>query len=89
MPDITVTITDIEKKSLDYICVGISTFTDNWLTNRARKAMEEIIALNTAHCNANSVAIAVGEAAQIDQAYSLGVIKTAEQRAIDAAAESK
>ncbi len=31
MPDITVTITDIEKKSLDYICVGISTFTDNWL----------------------------------------------------------
>tara|TARA_B100001113_G_C20950703_1_gene553022 strand:+ start:538 stop:807 length:270 start_codon:yes stop_codon:yes gene_type:complete len=89
MPDITVTITDIEKKSLDYICVGISTFTDNWLTNRARKAKEEIIALNTAHCNANSVAIAVGEAAQIDQAYSLGVIKTAEQRAIDAAAESK
>jgi len=59
------------------------------VTNRARKAKEEIIALNTAHCNANSVAIAVGEAAQIDQAYSLGVIKTAEQRAIDAAAESK
>lgn len=89
MPDITVTITDNEKKSLDYVCVGISTFTDNWLKNRARKAKEEIIALNTTHCNANSIAIAVGESAQIDQAYSLGVIKTALQRDIDAAASDK
>ena len=44
------------------------------------KAIDEIVALNTAHCNANGIAIAVGAAAQVDQAYSLGVIKTAEQR---------
>jgi len=88
MPDITISITDTEKKALDYICAGISTYADDFLTNRARKAKEEIITLNTAHCNANSIAIAVGESAQIDQAYSLGVVKTAHQRDIDAASDS-
>ena len=89
MPDITVSITDTEEKALNYICVGISTYTDNFIKNRARKAIEEIVALNTAHCNANEIAIGVGVTAQVDQAYSLGIIKTAEQRNIDAAAESK
>ena len=89
MPDITVSITDTEEKALNYICVGITTYTDNFIKNRARKAIDEIVALNTAHCNANSIAIGVGVTAQVDQAYSLGVVKTAEQRNIDAAAENK
>ena len=89
MPDITVSITDTEEKALNYICVGITTFTSNWLKNRARKAIDEIVALNTAHCNENGIAIGVGVTAQVDQAYSLGVIKTAVQRNIDAAAENK
>ena len=80
MPDITVSITDTEEKALNYICVGIATYTDNFIKNRARKAIEEIVALNTAHCNANSIAIAVGEDAQVQQAYDLGIIKTAAQR---------
>ena len=89
MPDITFSITDTEEKALNYVCVGIATYTDNFITNRARKAIDEIVALNTAHCNANNIAIGVGVTAQVDQAYSLGVIKTAEQRNIDAAAEIK
>ena len=89
MPDITVSITDTEEKALNYICVGIATYTDNFIKNRARKAIDEIVALNTADCNANSIAIGVGVTAQVDQAYSLGVVKTAEQRNIDAAAENK
>ena len=89
MPDITVSITDTEEKALNYICVGIATYTDNFIKNRARKAIDEIVALNTAHCNANSIAIGVGVTAQVDQAYSLGIVKTAEQRNIDAAATDK
>ena len=88
MPDITTSITDLEKKALDFICADISEYADNFLTNRARKAKEEIIALNTAHCNANSIAIAVGEAAQVEQAYSLGVIKTAAANMAERAADS-
>ena len=78
--DYTITLTDTEKKSMEYIAVDVDEWITNAAQNRARIAKEEIIALNTAHCNANSIAIAVGEDAQIAQAYSLGVVKTAAQR---------
>ena len=78
--DYTITITDTQKKGLEYIAADI----DDWITNaataRASVAIAEIIGLNTAHCNANSIAIAVGEDAQVTQAYTLGVVKTAVDR---------
>ena len=75
--DYTVTLSNLEQKSLEYIAVDV----DEWLTNagknRARIATDSIIALNTAHCNANGIAIAVGEEAQVNQAYELGVVAKA------------
>ena len=68
--DYTITLTDTEKKSMEYIAADVKDWIDNAATNRARIAKEEIIAINTKHCNANSIAIAVGEAAQVDQAYT-------------------
>ena len=76
----TITLTDTEKKSMDYITTDIDDWITNVAKNRARIAKEEIISLNTAHCNANNIAIAVGEDAQITQAYDLGVVKTQAQR---------
>jgi len=35
------------------------------------------------HCNENDIALAVGKAAQINQAFELGVVKTALQREVD------
>jgi len=78
--DYTITLTDTEKKSMEYIAADVDDWITNVSTNRARLAKEEIISLNTAHCNKNSVAIAVGEDAQVTQAYTLGVIKTAADR---------
>jgi len=80
MANYTITLTDTETKSLEYVAESNQDWIDNAAKNRARIAKEEIISLNTAHCNANSIAIAVGEAAQVDQAYTLGVVKTAEDR---------
>ena len=77
MPDITVSITDTEQKALEYVMVDINAWTDNAVTNRARIAKDEIISLLVAHCNANSIAIATGEDAQITQAYDLGVVTKA------------
>ena len=74
--DYTITLTDTEKKSMDYISSDIDEWITNAAKNRARIAKEEIISLNTAHCNKNSIAIAVGEDAQVTQAYTLGVVKT-------------
>ena len=76
----TITLTDTEKKSMDYITTDINAWITNAAQNRARISKEEIISLNTAHCNANDIAIAVGENAQVTQAYDLGVVKTQAER---------
>lgn len=85
MPNITVSLTDTENKCMEYAAVSVQDWADNALTNRARVAKDEIIALLVAHCNANSVSIATGEDAQITQAYELGVVKTAAVRAAEEA----
>ena len=77
MPNITVSLTDTENKALEYAAVSVQDWIDNAATNRARIAKDEIIAKLVEHCNANSVALAVGEDAQVTQAYDLGVVDTA------------
>ena len=80
MANYTVTLTDTETKSLEYAATSNQDWIDNAVKERARIAKEEIISLNTAHCNKNSIAIAVGEDAQVTQAYTLGVVKSAADR---------
>ena len=75
MPDITISITDTEQKALETVMTDIQEWTDNAVTNRARIAKEEIINLLVAHCNANSIAIATGEDAQVTQAYDVGIVE--------------
>ena len=80
MANYTITLTDTETKSLEYVAASNQDWIDNAAKERARKAKVEIISLNTAHCNKNGVAIAVGEDAQVTQAYTLGVVKKAADR---------
>ena len=77
MAEIKVTLTDTELKCLEYAAASPQDWADNALTNRARIAKDEIIAALVAHCNANNVAIATGEDAQVTQAFDLKVVKTA------------
>ena len=77
MPEIKVTLTDTELKCLEYAAASPQDWADNALTNRARIAKDEIIAALVAHCNANSVALAVGEDKQVAQAFELKVVQTA------------
>ena len=73
-------LTDIEDKALSFVAYSQKDWIDNATKNRARLAKEEIIALNTAHCNANNIQIATGEDAQVTQAFTLKVVKTAKER---------
>ena len=75
MANYTVTLTSTEKKSMEYIAVDIDGWITNAATNRARIAKEEIIDKLVIHCNENSIALAVGEAAQVTQAYDLNVVE--------------
>ena len=79
MPDIIVSLTDTELKCLEYAATVPQDWADNALTNRARIAKDEIIAALVTHCNANSVAIATGEDAQVTQAFDLKVVKKASE----------
>ena len=80
MPDITISITDTEQEALEYKIADISAWTDEAVTARAKIAKDEIISQLVAHCNANEIAIASGEDAQVTQAFDLKVVKTAKER---------
>jgi len=69
----TVTLTDTEEKAMSTITADIDDWITNAALNRARIAKEEIISDLIKHCNANNIALAVGEAAQVNQAFDLGV----------------
>jgi len=75
--NITITITDTQAKCLDRVMVD----KQEWITNaaiaRAYIESKEIRRLLMEHCNANDIAMAVGEDAQITQAYELGVVEVA------------
>lgn len=81
MPNITVVLTDTQNKCMEYAAADVQDWADNALHNRARIAQDEIIAKLVAHCNENSISIATGVDAQVTQAYTLGVVKTAKQLA--------
>jgi|TARA_Y100000114_G_C11626568_1_gene262296 hypothetical protein len=80
MADYTVKLTDTEDKAMSYCAMSTQDWVDNALKNRAKIAKDEIIILNTAHCNANNIQIATGEDAQVTQAFDLKVVKTAKER---------
>ena len=79
MADYTVKLTDTEDKAMPYAALSTQDWVDNALKNRARIAKDEIIAANMAHCNANGIAIATGEDKQVEQAFTLKVVKTAKE----------
>jgi len=78
---ITVTLTDTETKCLEFAARSVSDWADNALKSRAEKAKVQIIEKLVAHCNANNVQLATGEDAQVAQAYTLGVVVSAANRA--------
>ena len=78
--DYTITLKDTEKKAMEFIALDVKEWISNAAKERARVAKEEIISINTQHCNANSIAIAVGEDAQVTQAYTLGLVKSVADR---------
>ena len=78
MATITVTITDTELKGLEAVAVDPQEWANNAVQNRARKSIANICASLLQHCNENDIALAVGQDAQVTQAYELGVVKKAE-----------
>ena len=77
MAEIKVTVSDTQVKCLEYAAYSVQDWCDNAIHNRARIAQDEIIAKLVEHCNANSIALAVGTDKQVAQAFELKVVDTA------------
>ena len=84
MSEHNITLEDWEYKCFQYLMRDEDI--DGWLLNfakeRARKASVEILSILMEHCNENDIALAVGKAAQIEQAFELGVIQTVISREV-------
>ena len=76
MAKYTIELTDTEDKAMSFCAVSTQEWADNFLKERARIAKLEILRINSTYCNANNVQIAVGEDAQVTQAFDLGIVKT-------------
>ena len=73
--DYTITLTDTQVKALEWVAKDPKEWIENAATARAQLATAQILPLLTTHCNTNGIQLAVGEGAQVTQAYDLGIIK--------------
>jgi len=81
----TVSISDAEKKALEYIAVSVQDWIDNAVDNRARIAIDEIYNLEVARMTADPDIATIP--ADKDQVVLDADIKSAATRAAEAAAE--
>ena len=76
MASYTINITESEEIALLTVMADPADWAENFVKVRAQKAATDIISKLIAYCNTNSIAIAVGQDAQILQAKELGLIST-------------
>ena len=74
------TISDTDYKVFEYVTTNPTEWVEGSILNRLMDAKRIILQLIQQHCNENEIALAVGEEAQILQAFELDVVKTAEER---------
>jgi len=79
-----ITLTQTQKRSLEYAAKDPFDWIENAAIARADIAKNQIIDTLVKHCNTNSIQLSVGDSDQVAQAYDLGIIKTAAQRDSDA-----
>ena len=75
MENITVTITDTELKALKSVAKDPIEWATNAVQHRSRSAINNICKDLLQHCNSEGIAMAVGQDAQVEQAYTLGLVK--------------
>ena len=74
MADYTITFTDAQVKAMETTMASVQEYIQNVGDAYAHSVTRQIINSLVTHCNANSISLATGEAAQIDQAYELGIV---------------
>ena len=82
----TITLTTAQDQALSYVAASQQDWIDNAATERARIAIEEIVALTVQKCLDTDTAIPGSKDAMVTLAFEQGWVKTAAQRNADAEA---
>ena len=77
MANITLTIEAHKLKALESEFSDVTAFFQNFVEHRYILREKDILDKLITHCNENSIALATGVSAQIDQAYELNLISEA------------
>ena len=77
MANITLTIEEHKLKALESEFPDVTAFFQNFVEHRYILRQKEILDELITHCNENDIQLAVGQDAQVTQAYSLGVVQAA------------
>jgi len=79
--DYTVTLTEAQRKALEYIALDASEWINNAAISRSNNAVDEICAIYTNHkLNNNEAITVVGKDAMVLAAYSEGLVQSAATR---------
>ena len=82
----TITLTTAQDQALSYVAASQQDWIDNAATNRARIAIDEIVAITVQKCLDTDTAIPGSKDAMVTLAFEQGWVKTAAQRNADAEA---
>lgn len=80
--DYTITISNAQKIALEYIAADVQEWITNAANARAQIAIKEITSKLISYCNENSVQLAIGEEAQMQQAKDLGLLDVIESQGL-------
>lgn len=86
MPNITITLTDVQIKGLEYAAVSPQEWADNVVTERARRANDEIVQMYTTRALDEGVQIPATRDEIVTDAFARGWVKTASDRNAEAQA---
>ena len=86
MTTYTITLTDSEKKAMEYVAVSVQDWADNALKNRARQAIDEIYNMEVARMTADPDITSIP--ADKDQVVLNADIKSAAVRNAESEAET-
>jgi len=83
---ITVSLTDTQKKAIEYLVINPQEFLNNFAHETARKSVDEILSIYTTRALDEGVAIPATRELILADAFTRGWVKTAEQRNAEAEA---
>ena len=84
MPDITITLTDSQYKGLEYVALSPEDWAVNFVTERARRANDEIVEITMRHFFENQENIPMSRDEIISYAFENGIVESASKRNEDA-----